>query len=211
MRRLVSYVKQFPCSEASCHSSGCESRRHRSPVDVVVISSNGEGDRSVESLEVKAPEGWASQSDPYRGASNLAGRSGSEPVKPRNFTPAWNGFAGLSGVPSRWEFGEGHVGVEILEHIDVELPGVVEDGMSGRNGQRKPGTTRGSPRRSRTAKTSRISRGAVKSRCARERGGWGRLSVDGPGQHNPASSEDPWGRWINPPHGGAVSRQPTRL
>jgi hypothetical protein len=61
--------------------------------------------------------------------------------------------------------------------------------MSGRNVQRKPGTTRGSPRRSRTAKTSRISRRAVKSRCARERGGWGRLSVDGPGQHNPTSSE----------------------
>jgi hypothetical protein len=76
-----------------------------------------------------------------------------------------------------------------------ELPGVGEDGMSGRNEQRKLGTTRGSPRRSRTAKASRISRRAVKSRCACEWGGWGRLSVDGPGQHNPTSSEDPWGRW----------------
>jgi hypothetical protein len=92
-----------------------------------------------------------------------------------------------------------------------ELLGVVEDGMSGRNVQRKPGTTRGSPRRSRTAKTLRISRRAVKSRCARERGGWGRLSVDGTGQHNPTSSEDPWGRWSIPPHGGAViaSTDPT--
>jgi hypothetical protein len=76
-----------------------------------------------------------------------------------------------------------------------ELLGVVEDGMSGRNGQRKLGTTRGSPRRSRTAKTSRISRRAVKSRCARERGGWGRLSGDGPGHYNPDPSEGPWGRW----------------
>ena len=75
----------------------------------------------------------------------------------------------------------------------IELPGVIESGMPGRNGQRKPGTTRGSPRRSRTAKALRISRRAVKSRCARERGGWGRISVDGLGQHNPASSEDPWG------------------
>jgi hypothetical protein len=74
-----------------------------------------------------------------------------------------------------------------------ELPGVIEDGMSGRNGQRKPGTARGSPRRSRTAKALRISRRAVKSRCAREWGGWGRLSDDGPGQHNPVSSEDPRG------------------
>jgi ABC transporter substrate binding protein len=77
----------------------------------------------------------------------------------------------------------------------IELPGVGEDGMSGRNEQRKLGTTRGSPRRSRTAKASRISRRAVKSRCACEWGGWGRLSVDGPGQHNLTSSEDPWGRW----------------
>ena len=67
-----------------------------------------------------------------------------------------------------------------------ELPGVGEDGMSGRNVQRKLGTTRGSPRRSRTAKASRISRRAVKSRCAREWDGWGRLSDDGPG-HDPAT------------------------
>src|SRR5215470_2654065 len=62
------------------------------PATVVVISSGGEGDRSVESLEVKVPRAGASQSDPCRGASNLAGRSGSEPVKPRNLQPAWNGL-----------------------------------------------------------------------------------------------------------------------
>ena len=73
-----------------------------------------------------------------------------------------------------------------------ELPGVIKDGMPGRNGQRKPGTARGSPRRSRTAKASRISRYAAKSGCAREWGGWGRLSDDGSGQHNPDPSEDPW-------------------
>src|SRR4051794_41390838 len=38
-----------------------------------------------------------------------------------------------------------------------------------------------------------ISRLAVKSRCAGEWGGWGRLSEDGPGQHNPDPSEGPWG------------------
>jgi hypothetical protein len=75
----------------------------------------------------------------------------------------------------------------------IELPGVIEDGMPGRNVQRKPGTARGSPRRSRTAKASRISRHAVKSRCARERDGWGQLSDDGPGHYNPDPSEDPWG------------------
>jgi hypothetical protein len=67
--------------------------------------------------------------------------------------------------------------------------------MSGKNGQRKPGTARGSPRRSRTAKASHISRPAVKLRCACERGGWGRLSDDGSGHDNPNRSEGPWGMW----------------
>jgi hypothetical protein len=114
-------------------------------------------------------------------------------------------------VPSRWSIGEGHVGIEILEHIDAGVPGVGEDGMPGRNVQRKLGTTRGSPRRSRTAKASRISRHAVKSRCAREWGGWGRLSDDGPGHYNPDPSEGPWGRWSIPPHGGAGSSPQARL
>src|SRR5215813_8237535 len=60
-----------------------------------------------------------------------------------------------------------------------ELPGVLGDGMSGRNGQRKTGTARGRPRRSRTAEASHISRSAMKLGCAGEWGGWGRLSVDG--------------------------------
>ena len=79
-----------------------------------------------------------------------------------------------------------------LELTVFGFPGVAGDGMPGKNVQRKLGTTRGSPRRSRTAKASRISQ-TVKSRCAREWGGWGRLSDDGPGQQNPVPSEDPWG------------------
>ena len=66
------------------------------------------------------------QSDPCRGASNLAGRSGSEPVKPRNGEARLERIAGILGVPSRWSNGEGHVGIEVLEHIDVGLPGVGE-------------------------------------------------------------------------------------
>ena len=59
------------------------------PVDVVVIPSNRKGDRPVESLRVKAPCGrTCSGLIRQRGASNLAGRSGSEPVKPRNACPA---------------------------------------------------------------------------------------------------------------------------
>ena len=66
--------------------------------------------------------------------------------------------------------------------------------MSPQNAQRKHGTTRGSPRRSRTAKASGITGGAGKSRRAGEWDGWGRLSRDGPGQNNPDRSEGPWGR-----------------
>src|SRR3974390_934295 len=166
------------CSGASCHSSGWKSRQQRSPVAVVVISSNGKGNRSVESLEVKASEGRAYRSDPYRGASNLAGRSKCVNREAPKYLPRVKRIAGRLGVPSRSDLGEGDVGSEVWTSDD-ELPGVIESGMPRRNGQRKPGTTRGSPRRSRTAKASRISRHAVKSRCARGWGGWGRLSDDG--------------------------------
>ena len=63
------------CSEASCHCSGWKSRRHRSPIDVVVISSDGKGDRSVESLDVKASCGW--KRIPVRSV-----RGGEQPVRP---------------------------------------------------------------------------------------------------------------------------------
>ena len=49
-----------------------------------------------------------------------------------------------------------------------------------------------------TARTPGISRESVKSRCACTWGGWGRISVDGPGQHNPDQSEGPWGRAADP-------------
>jgi hypothetical protein len=102
-------------------------------------------------------------------------------------------IAGALGVLSRSTLGEGHVDIAALELSMIGLPGVVEDGMPGANEQRKPGTARGSPWRSRTAKASRISRRAVKSRCAREWVGWGRLSDEGPGHYNPDPSEGPWG------------------
>jgi hypothetical protein len=61
-------------------------------------------------------------SDPFRGASNLAGRSNGEPVKPRNLPPARNGFAGVLGVPSRSTLGEGQGRHPCLELRDVRTP-----------------------------------------------------------------------------------------
>jgi hypothetical protein len=53
--------------------------------------------------------------------------------------------------------------------------------------------SRAASRRSRPAKTSCINRTAAKSECAREWGGWGRISDDGLGHYNPDRSEGPWG------------------
>src|SRR3954462_5975958 len=41
-------------------------------------------------------------------------------------------------MPSRSDLGEGRVGIATLDTCDVELPGVREDGMSGRNGSESP-------------------------------------------------------------------------
>src|SRR6516225_589064 len=76
------------CSEASCHSSGCKSRQHRSPVDAVVISNDGEGDRAVESLEVKAPVGRATGQIRTGGRASWQAVAMCEPLKPRNTGPA---------------------------------------------------------------------------------------------------------------------------
>src|SRR5215831_6143336 len=104
-----------------------------------------------------------------------------------------------------------NVDIPALELMGVELPGVIEDGMPGRNGQRKTGTARGWPRRSRTAKAFHISRRAMKLGCAREQDGWGRLSDDGSGHYNPDPSEGPWGGGLPTLHGGALSSPQVRL
>jgi hypothetical protein len=115
---------------------------------------------SVESLEVKAPvgpppsvqeeslvqRGGEGGSDPYREASNLAGRSKCVNQEATKVIARAKRIAGALGVPSRSTLGEGHVDIAALELSMIGLPGVVEDGMLGANEQRKPGTARGSPR-----------------------------------------------------------------
>jgi hypothetical protein len=77
-----------------------------------------------------------------------------------------------------------------------ELPGVSEDDMPRQqtNESTEPLAGRLGAVVWRTARAVRISRYAVKSRCACEWGAWGRVSVDGLGHYNPDRSEDPWGR-----------------
>ena len=52
------------------------------------------------------------------------------------YVPRVKRIAGILGVPSRSDLGEGHVGIGELDHKMIELPGVIESGMPGRNGQR---------------------------------------------------------------------------
>jgi hypothetical protein len=104
-------------------------------------------------------------------------------------------MVGDSRMPSRSGSGEGqrHRRRNWVDAVDG-VSGVIERDMSRKSNQRKHGTSRGSPRPAGTAKAPRITSTAGKSRRACERGGWGRLSVDGPGQNNPDRSEGPWGR-----------------
>src|SRR4029077_16142567 len=78
----------------------------------------GGGNRTVGSLEVKALEGRAYRSDPYRGASNLAGRSKCVNQEAPKDVPRGKRIAGRLGVPSCSELGEGHVGIEVWTSDD---------------------------------------------------------------------------------------------
>jgi hypothetical protein len=120
-------------------------------------------------------------------------------------------IAGISGVPNRLALGEGQRRRPCAGTYGCRTPRGLRGWHARTEWQQKPGTARGWPRRSRTAEAAHISRYAMKLCCAREWGGWGRLSVDGLRQHNSDRSEDPWGRRSIPPHGGAViaSTDPT--
>jgi hypothetical protein len=93
------------CSEASCHSSGCESRQQ---------SSDGKGNRSVGSLEVKPPVAERIGLIRTGGASNLAGRSKCVNREAPKYVPRVKRIEGGSGVPSCSDLGEGPVGIEVL-------------------------------------------------------------------------------------------------
>jgi hypothetical protein len=160
------------------------------PVDAVVISGGSEGDRPAGSPEVNVSVGRGSLVRSTREASNSTGRSESEPIEPRESQPARSGLRdlGQSRTPrlrvKASVVGEG-TGCKQPTSPRGQRRRHVE-----RERERKHGTTRGSPRPVGTAKASGISR-EVKSRRAREWGGWGRLSDDGPGQYNRTGARAP--------------------
>src|SRR3954447_19114893 len=86
----------------------------------------------------KSPVAGETWSDPSRGASNLTGRSKREPVKPRKAGPARNGLRECWECRAARISAKARVGIATLDTCDVELPGVREDGMSGRNGSESP-------------------------------------------------------------------------
>ena len=79
---------------------------------------------------------------------------------------------------------------EVLGKCSRKVPRGLRGRHVAKDHQRKLRTSGRSPRygRTYTAKASRINRRAAKSRCACNWGGWGRLSVEGPGQNNPDRS-----------------------
>jgi hypothetical protein len=146
-------------------------------VTTVVISDREKGDRLDGKLGSKSL-GWLGKS-PVRSAketSNSTGRSKSrsesEPVKPRKpFVHLKRMMAKLGSAEPLAPWRRPMPLVKNRASAANGFPGVQEDGMPRRNAQRKHGTTRGSPRRTSTAKASRINRSAAKPRCAHERGG----------------------------------------
>ena len=144
----------------------------------VVIPGDEKGDRLVESPDVKVFT---------RKASNLAGRSESEQTAPKTES---------SRTPSPFHQGEGH-----RRRCRNWFTCSRRDLRGLRRRHAKKERIEKARNHSRVAKAFPHSEGVaykpntVKSRRACEWGGWGRLSVDEPGQHNPDRSEGPWGHW----------------
>src|SRR6516165_10260070 len=92
---------EMSCSEASCRSSGCESHQRRGPATTVVISSGGEGDQTVESLDVKVPDGWETGRIRTEGRANWQAVANVRTVEAPKWFPRVKRICGLSGVPSR--------------------------------------------------------------------------------------------------------------
>ena len=86
-----------------------------------------------------------------------------------------------------------YVGTACLEQTGCDLPGVVEDGMSGRKDSESVEPLEGRLGVACTAKASGISRKAVKSGCACEWGGMGPVKRGWTGTEEPGPERGPLG------------------
>jgi hypothetical protein len=170
------------------------------PVGTVVISGDGKGDQTVESPEVNALEGWTQVwSAPTGGLAKqqvVAKANRSQASKTHTSPESECEDEGNAETVIPWS--RLISPAKYWVSATGKFPVVSEDDMLRKtiNESSEPVVGRLGIAGTCTAKASRISRHAAKSGCARNWGGWGRLSVDGPGQHNPVRSEDPWGRAI---------------
>jgi hypothetical protein len=174
---------------------------------VVVILRNGKGDQPVESRRVKALVGWE-----VPGLIRTGGRATGQAVAQANWisleirAPRETDcgiFESAEPLRSRRRL----ISASTIGHIRcTNSPGSMrtacQEGICSKSSEPLVGRL-GAPAQRRHM---RISHQVVKSRCACERDGWGRVSDDGPGQYNLDWSEDPWGGGRPTLHGGAFSR-----
>jgi len=140
------------------------------------------------------PPSSAPRSDPPGGQATRQAVARVNRRSPENFSH-------LERMVGRWECRTSDIRVkagvvgEGAGHVQpTDSPG--SERMACREGTDSESTepTRRSPRPAGTAKAQRITSHAGKSLRASEWGGWGQVSVDGPGHYNPDRSEGPWGR-----------------
>ena len=167
------------------------------PVTTVVIPGSEKGDRLAGSPGVKVPVGVSrlrtARVGSARGASNSTGRSVSEQYSLEIGSPPEADGGSIGSAEPLREGRRPMSSTKNWVHAVDGIPGVIDGDMSRKSDQRKHGTSQGMPRPTGTAGALRITGIAGKSRRALERGRWGRLSEDGPGQQNPDRSEGPWG------------------
>jgi len=139
------------------------------PVTTVVIPGVGEGDQPDGSPGVKASVGREIPGRIRQGRQatrQVVAKQTSVATKSETHRKRMVGVLGSAEPVTRGR--RPMSSVKDWVRAAEELPGVVEGGMSRRNKQRKHGTTRGSPRRTSTAKASDINCCAAKFGCACE-------------------------------------------
>jgi hypothetical protein len=118
-----------------------EGGRQSSPVTVVVVSSSGKGDRHAGSLDLKSPTARKPVGS-LQGAEQLARHSECVNCESPEIVSSRETDCADIGNAEPVILGGGHLNIADLELSVLKSPGSVEDGMPGRNVQRKPGTSR---------------------------------------------------------------------